>query len=41
MWDTYFCMCAYKCDVVVVNKMGAYIDGSLFSMSALWVPNIQ
>ena len=25
----YFCMCAYKRDVVVVIKMGAYIHGVL------------
>ena len=27
MWGAYFCMGAYKCDVVVVIKMGAYIHG--------------
>ena len=26
---TYFCIGAYKCDVVVVTKMGAYIHGVL------------
>ena len=25
MWGAYFCMGAYKCDVVIVMKMGAYI----------------
>ena len=29
MWGAYFCMGAYKHDVVVVIKMGAYIDGVL------------
>ena len=34
MWDAYFRMGAYKCDVVVVIEMSAYIHGSYF----LWVP---
>ena len=29
MWDAYVRMSAYKCDVVVVIKMGAYIHGVL------------
>ena len=29
MWGAYFCMGAYKCDVIVVIKMGAYIHGVL------------
>ena len=29
MWGAYFCMGAYKLDVVVVIKMGAYIHGCL------------
>ena len=29
MWGAYFCMGAYKRDVVVVIKMGAYIHGVL------------
>ena len=29
MWGAYFCMAAYKRDVVVVLKMGAYIHGVL------------
>ena len=31
MWSAYFCMGAYKCNVVVVIKMGAYF---------VWVLNI-
>ena len=31
MWGAYFCMGAYKRDVVVVIKMGAYIHGCLLS----------
>ena len=26
MWGAYFCMGAYECDVVVVIKVGAYIN---------------
>ena len=33
-----FCMGAYKRDVVVVIKMGAFIHGVLFSMGAYY-PN--
>ena len=29
MWGAYFCMGAYKRDMVVVIKMGAYIRGVL------------
>ena len=29
MWGAYFCMGAYKHDMVVVIKMGAYIHGVL------------
>ena len=36
MWGAYFCMGAYKHDVVVVIKMGAYIHGCLFSMVAYY-----
>ena len=36
MWDAYFCMGAYKCDVVVVIKMGAYIMGCLFCVGAYY-----
>ena len=32
--SAYFCMGAYKCNVVVVLKMGAYIHRCLFSMGA-------
>ena len=32
---TYFCMGAYKCDVVVVIKMGAYIHGVLIFCGCL------
>ena len=35
--DAYFCMGAYKHDVVVVIKMGAYIHGAYF-MWELIVP---
>ena len=36
MWDAYFHMGAYTCNVVVVIKMGAYIPGCLFSMGAYY-----
>ena len=32
----YFCMGAYKRDVVVVIKMGAYIHGCLFFVGAYY-----
>ena len=35
MWDAYFCMGAYKRDVVVVIKMGAYIHGVLILCGCL------
>ena len=35
MWGTYFRMGAYKCDVVVVIKMGAYIHGVLILCGCL------
>ena len=35
MWGAYFCMAAYKCDVVVVLKMGAYIHGVLILCGCL------
>ena len=34
MWGAYFYMGAYKCDVVVVIKMGAYIHGVLILFGA-------
>ena len=36
MWRAYFCMGAYKRDVVFVIKMCAYIHGCLFSMGAYY-----
>ena len=37
MWGAYFCMGAYKRDVVVVIKMGAYIFmGCLFCVGAFY-----
>ena len=36
MWDAYFHMGAYKYNVVVVIKMGAYIHGCLFSIGAYY-----
>ena len=36
MWDTYFCMDAYKSDVVAEIKMGAYIHGCLFCVGAYY-----
>ena len=36
MWGAYFCMGAYKRDVVFVIKMGAYIHGCLFCVSAYY-----
>ena len=35
MWSVYFCMGAYKRDVVVVIKMGAYIHGVLIFYGCL------
>ena len=35
MWGGYFCMGAYKRDVVVVIKMGAYIHGVLILCGCL------
>ena len=35
MWGAYFCMGAYKHDVVVVIKMGAYIHGVLILCGCL------
>ena len=35
MWGTYFCMGAYKHNVVVVINMGAYIHGVL--IFGVWV----
>ena len=35
MWGAYFCMGAYKCNVVVVIKMGAYIRGVLILCGCL------
>ena len=35
MWGAYFCMDAYKHDVVVVKKMGAYIHGMLILCGCL------
>ena len=35
MWGAYFCNGAYKRDVVVVIKMGAYIDGVLILCGCL------
>ena len=35
MWDAYFCMGAYKHDVVVVIKMGAYIHRVLILCGCL------
>ena len=36
MWGAHFCMSAYKRDVVVVIKMGAYIHGCLFCVGAYY-----
>ena len=36
MWGSCFSMGAYKCDVVDVIKMGAYIHGVLISMGAYY-----
>ena len=36
MWGAYFCIGAYKCDVVVVIKMGTYIHGVLFLCGCLF-----
>ena len=36
MWGASFCMGAYKCNVVIVIKMGAYIHGGLFCLGAYY-----
>ena len=38
MWGAYLCMGAYKRNVVVVIKMGVYIQGCLFCVGAYY-PN--
>ena len=35
MWDAYFCMGAYKHDMVVLIKMGAYTHEMLIFMDAI------
>ena len=35
LWGAYFCMGAYKCNVVVVIKMGAYNHGVLILCGCL------
>ena len=35
MWGAYFCMGAYKCDVIVIIKIGAYIHGVLILCGCL------
>ena len=37
----YFCMGAYKCNVVVVIKMGAYIHGVLILCGCLLSGNLS
>ena len=37
MWGAYFCMGAYKWDVVVVIKMAAYIQGMLILCGCLFL----
>ena len=37
MWGAYLCMGTYKCDVVVVIKMGTCIHGACF----VWVLIVQ
>ena len=34
LWGAYFCMGAYKSDVVAVIKMDAYVHGCLFCVGA-------
>ena len=34
--SAYFCMGAYKCDVVIITKIGACIHGCLFCMGAYY-----
>ena len=36
MWGAYFCMGAYKRDVAIVIKIGAYIHGCLFCVGAYY-----
>ena len=38
LWSAYVCMSTYKCNVIAVVKMGAYIHGVLFYF--LWMPII-
>ena len=40
MWGAYFCMGAYKHDVVVVIKMSAYIQGVLIIPISRYLGNI-
>ena len=40
MWSVYFCMDAYKRDVVVIIEMGAYIQGLLILCGAYY-PNFM
>ena len=35
MWDAYFCMGAYRCNVVAEIRMGAYIHGVLILCGCL------
>ena len=38
----YFCMGAYKCDVIAIIKMGAFIHGPfIHGPYFLWVPIIR
>ena len=41
MWGAYFCMGAYKCDVVVVIKVGAYIHEVLYFVWVLIIPILR
>ena len=36
MWSAYFYMDVYKCDVIVVIKIGVYIHGCLFCVGAYY-----
>ena len=41
MWGAYFCMGAYKCDVVVVIKVRAYIHEVLYFVWVLIIPILR
>ena len=41
MWGAYICMGAYKRDVIVVIRMGAYIHRVFICVGAYYYPNFR